>query len=401
MLDAEEQYKILMRGVIDQVPGNALLEKLKKSVETGVPLRVKMGVDPTAPDVHLGHTVVMRKLRQFQDLGHTVVLIVGDYTATVGDPTGRNTTRPPLSHEQVLANAETYKKQFFKIVDESRTEVVYNGQWFSKMSFLEILAVLSRLTVAQMLERQDFARRYANGVSIGIHEFVYPLMQGWDSVEIRADVELGGTDQKFNVIRGRELQEWKGMEGQVGLFLPILLGTDGERKMSKSIGNYVGVNEPPQTMYHKIYNIADAIVPDWYRLLTDVPIEEVDSMADGISSGRLNPMELKHRLAKIIVSQYHGEDAAENARISEAAIQNGSAIPDDAPRFSVSEGEKRIVDLLLEINAFDSKGNARRMIANGGVKIGGEKLSSPEGTVAVGRELVVQVGKRKFYKINF
>ena len=397
----KEQLEILMRGVIDVVPQEELEKKLQKSYDTGVPLRIKMGVDPTAPDVHFGHTVVMRKLRQFQDLGHTVVLIVGDYTAQIGDPSGRNKARPRLTHEQVLENAKEYQEQFFKVVRRDQVEIHYNGEWFSKLPFSKVTELMGQFTVAQMLEREDFHNRYTANTPISLHEFMYPMMQGYDSVAINSDVELGGTDQKFNVLRGRELQAWKGMDGQVGLFLPILLGTDGERKMSKSIGNYVGVNEPPQTMYHKIYNIADAIVPDWYRLLTDEPLEEVDAMAEGIASGRLNPMELKHRLAKIIVSQYHGERAADEARAAEAAIQSGSAIPDDAPCVSVPEGETGVLDLLLAVKAFASKGEARRMIANGGVRIGGEKLSSPDGTVTVGRELVVQVGKRKFYKVNF
>ncbi len=400
-LPAEKQLEILMRGVIDQVPQGALLEKLRRSKESGVPLRIKMGVDPTAPDVHLGHTVVMRKLRQFQDLGHQVVLIIGDYTAMVGDPSGRSTTRAPLTHEEVLHNAETYQKQFFQIVDEKKTEIHYNGDWFSKLPFSQVLHLLSQMTVAQMLERQDFSARYKNGSSIGIHEFVYPLMQGWDSVMIRADVELGGTDQKFNVLRGRELQSMEGQEGQVGLFLPILLGTDGQQKMSKSLNNYVGLNESALSMYHKIINISDSQIANWFELLTDLPIQEIKEMEKGITAGTVSPQEQKHLLATAIVSGYHGEEAARLARETEAAVHSGEAIPEDAPQISLSEGDYSALDLVIAIGAFSSKGEARRMFANGGVKIDRQRVEDPQQEVSVKKELLVQVGKRKFYKINY
>ena len=248
----KEQLEILLRGVIEIVPQNELEKKLQKSYDTGVPLRIKLGVDPTAPDVHFGHSVVMRKLRQFQDLGHTVVLIVGDYTAMIGDPSGRNKMRPRLSHEQVLENAKEYQEQFFKVVRREQVEIRYNGDWFSKLPFNKVTELMGQFTVAQMLEREDFNKRYTNNQSISLHEFMYPMMQGYDSVAIAADVELGGTDQIFNVLRGRDLQIFEGMEPQIGMFMPILLGTDGKVKMSKSLGNYVGLTEPADVMYHKI-----------------------------------------------------------------------------------------------------------------------------------------------------
>ncbi len=401
MLSAQEQYEILRRGVIEVVPENELLVKLEKSVTSGKPLNIKLGVDPTAPDVHLGFTVVMRKLAQFQKLGHKVTLIVGDYTATVGDPSGKSKTRPRLSHEQVLENAKTYQQQFFKIVDEKQTDVVYNGTWFSKMSFNDVTRLMAQITVAQMLERQDFQNRYAAGEPISLHEFMYPMMQGYDSLMIDADVEIGGTDQKFNVLRGREIQRAEGKEAQCGLFMPILLGTCGREKMSKSLGNYIGVNESPQSMYHKVFNIPDHLIANWFELLTDLPLLKIEEMQKAMSEGTLHPREAKEQLAMDIVTQYHGVAAAEEAKQAEVKIHSGEAIPEDAPQFEIAEGEHGLIDLLMEVKAFPSKGEARKMIQNGGVKIAGQKAESPTQTVQVAKELVLQVGKRKFYKINF
>lgn len=401
MLNAQDQLKILMRGVAEIVPQDELLQKLEKSIKENKPLRIKMGVDPTAPDVHFGHTVVMRKLRQFQQLGHQVVLIVGDYTATIGDPSGRSKARPRLSHADVLENSKTYQEQFFKIVDRETTEVVYNGDWFSKMTFAEVTLLMGQMTVAQMLERQDFQNRHAAGQPISLHEFMYPMMQGWDSVVVRSDVELGGTDQKFNVLRGRELQKTEGQEPQIGLFMPILLGTCGKEKMSKSLGNYVGLNETAQVMYHKIYNIADNLIVNWFELLTDVADEEIRAMEAALANGSVNPQELKHKLALDIVSQYHGIEAAQAAKQAEAAIHSGNAIPDDAPQFVIPQGKIQALELLDQISAFKSKGEARRMIQNGGVKAQGEKITSPEQELDIDKEFVIQVGKRQFFKINF
>jgi tyrosyl-tRNA synthetase len=402
MISAEEQLSVIMRGVIETVPEKELEAKIRKSAEAGKPLRIKLGVDPTAPDVHLGHTVVMRKLAQFQKLGHTVVLIVGDYTATVGDPSGKNKTRPRLSHEEVLEHAKTYQEQFFKIVDRDKTEIVYNGDWFGKMTFDQVTKLMSQITVAQMLERDDFQKRYSGGHPISLHEFLYPLMQGYDSLMIQADVEIGGTDQKFNVLRGREIQNAEGQEPQVGLFMPILLGTDGKEKMSKSLGNYVGVNEKPDVMYHKVYSIADSQIPSWYELLSDLPMTEVDGLMAKLKAGELNPNDLKAQLALEIVTQYHGAEAAKQAQELEKKVHSGDAIPSDAVHVEFPAGEYPILDMAVQAGAFKSKGEARRMVQNGGVKLQREKVSDPQMLINLSAEesFLLQVGKRKFFLLQ-
>lgn len=399
----KEQLEILLRGVIEIVPQNELEKKLQKSYDTGVPLRIKLGVDPTAPDVHFGHSVVMRKLRQFQDLGHTVVLIVGDYTAMIGDPSGRNKMRPRLSHEQVLENAKEYQEQFFKVVRREQVEIRYNGDWFSKLPFNKVTELMGQFTVAQMLEREDFNKRYTNNQSISLHEFMYPMMQGYDSVAIAADVELGGTDQKFNVLRGRDLQIFEGMEPQIGMFMPILLGTDGKVKMSKSLGNYVGLTEPADVMYHKIYSLADELIENWFELLTTVPLDEIRLMIEKVSKGEMNPNEAKHLLAIDIVSQYYGAAAAEAAAQKEREVHSGNAIPSDAVECSLSSNTYGVLDLLVAVGAFASKGEARRMLQNGGVKLNSEKISDPQMNINIAGNdaLLVQIGKRKFFKVNF
>ena len=388
---------MLMRGVQEIVPQEELAKKIQKSIDTGIPLRIKFGVDPTAPDVHFGHTVVMRKLRQFQDLGHQAVLIVGDYTAMIGDPSGRNKTRPRLSHEQVMENAKEYQEQFFKIVEREKTEIRYNGEWLSKLSFENITDLMGSITVAQMLERKDFQTRYAEGQPISLHEFLYPLMQGYDSIAIKSDIEIGGTDQKFNVLRGRELQLRDGVEPQIGLFMPILLGTDGEQKMSKSLGNYVGVNESPDTMFHKIYNIADTLTESWFELLTVKPKSEYDELL------KKDILNAKRVLAFDIISQYYGTAAAEAAAEKEKAVHSGNELPSDTPEIKLAAGNYGILDLLVSIEAFASKGEARRMIQNNGVKINGNIATNPNEEISIGAgcpEIIIKVGKRKFYKIT-
>jgi len=425
LISAKEQLEILRRGVIEMIDEKDLLAKLEKSVATGKPLRVKMGVDPTAPDIHLGFTVGMRKLRQFQDLGHQVVLIVGDYTATVGDPSGKSKTRARLTHEQVLKNAESYKEQFFQVVDRDKTEVVYNGEWFRTLSFDKVTELMSRITVAQMLERQDFQNRHAAGNPISLHEFLYPLMQGLDSVMIEADVELGGTDQKFNVLRGRELQRDQALcevfgkphqEPQVGLFVPILLGTCGQEKMSKSLGNYVGITEPPQVMYHKIYSIPDPQVADWTILLTDMPMAEIASRKAALESDPASINAWKAWLAHEIVRQYHGLDAADQAREREAAVHRGEELPDDTIFLEALDPsvinflngsdsvDNSFAYLLLLIGAFTSKGEAKKMIQNGGVSLNGTKVLDPATEVrrlmVRGQRHILKVGKRKVWAID-
>ena len=406
MRTAREQLEILKRGIIDLIDEKDLLQKLEKSVATNKPLRIKLGVDPTAPDVHIGHTVVMRKLRQFQDLGHQAVLIVGDYTATVGDPSGKTKTRARLTHQQVLQNAETYKEQFFRVVDPDKTEVVYNGTWFGSLSFDKVTELMSRITVAQMLERQDFQNRHAAGNPISLHEFLYPLMQGLDSVMIQADVELGGTDQKFNVLRGRELQrdaalcDVMGMphqEPQVGLFMPILLGTCGNEKMSKSLGNYVGITEPAQVMYHKIYSLPDSQCESYTTLLTDLPLTEIDAWKARTAQDGAQIRAWKAWLAGEIVRQYHGEAAAKEAAEREAAVHRGDALPEDTATADVAAGTT-VLDCLVNVAAVASKGEGRKLIQNGGVSLNGEKITDPQQILGAG-EHILKAGKRKFWKL--
>jgi tyrosyl-tRNA synthetase len=389
-------WKTITRGVLEIIEADDLRRKLSK----GTPLNIKLGIDPTSPDVHLGFTVVMRKLRQFQDLGHRVILIVGDYTATVGDPSGKNKTRPILTHEEVLRNAETYKQQFFKIVDPAKTSVVYNGEWFAKLTFTEVTRLMSQITVAQMLERDDFQKRYRGGQPISLHEFLYPMMQAYDSVMIEADVELGGMDQKFNVLRGRELQRSLGKEPQVGLFLPILLGTDGKEKMSKSLGNYIGVNEAPQAMFHKLYALPDALVESYFQLLTDIPLESIQAKLADVAAGRLNPNALKEELARDIVAQYHGADAAEMAAIQEKRIHAGEALPENIPVLQAAAGEHWLPELIVKAGFAKSNGEGRRLIENGGVSFDDAKVTDPKAKVTVSGRHLLKCGKRNFARFE-
>jgi tyrosyl-tRNA synthetase len=390
-----DAWKLITRGALEIIDEDDLKKKLAK----GTPLNIKLGVDPTAPDIHLGFTVVMRKLRQFQDLGHRVILIVGDYTATVGDPSGKNKTRPILTHEEVLKNAETYKQQFFKIVDPAKTKVVYNGEWFAKLNFTQVTELMSQITVAQMLEREDFQNRYRNRQPISLHEFLYPMMQAYDSVMIDADVELGGMDQKFNVLRGRELQRSLGKEAQVGLFMPILLGTDGKEKMSKSLGNYVGVGEPPQAMYHKLYALPDALIESYFQLLTDVPLETVHAKAEELRAGKLNPNVLKDELARDIVAQYHGADAAEKAAAQERKIHAGEAVPEDLPVLTIPPGEHWVPEIIVKAGLAKSNGEARRLVENGGVSFDDAKVTDPKAKATVSGTHLLKCGKRNFVRV--
>jgi tyrosyl-tRNA synthetase len=390
-----DPWKTLSRGVLEIIEE----EDLKKKLAKGTPLRVKLGIDPTSPNVHLGFTVVMRKLRQFQDLGHKVILIIGDYTATVGDPSGKNKTRPILTHAEVLANAETYKQQFFKIVDPAKTEIVHNGDWFSKLSFTEVTRLMSQITVAQMLEREDFQKRYRGGQPISLHEFLYPMMQAYDSVVIEADVELGGMDQKFNVLRGRELQRAQGKEPQVGLFLPILLGTDGKEKMSKSLGNDIGINEPPQAMYHKIYSLPDHLIESYFELLTDVPMDVIKARLAEVAAGKANPVALKDELARNIVGQYHGAEAAEAAAAQERKIHSGEALPENIPEIVHPAGEVWLPELLVKAGLAKSNGEARRLMENGGVSFDDAKVTDGKAKVNLTGKHLLKSGKRNFVRV--
>ena len=402
MLPAEEQLRIIQSGVAEIVPSELLLEKLKR----GVPLNVKLGVDPTAPDIHIGHAVPLRKLRTFQDLGHRVTLIIGDGTALIGDPSGRNSTRPQLTPEQVAANAQTYIDQAFKILDPEKTTLVHSADWLLKMNLEDILKVTGQFTVARILERDDFHKRYTNNLSIGVHEFLYPIMQAYDSVVIKADVELGGTDQLFNLLAGRELMEKMGMEPQVCLTLPLLEGTDGVRKMSKSYGNYIGLTDEAPDMFGKVMSIPDEMIVKYYRLASTASVDEIDEIEAGLASDSLHPNKVKRALARNIVAAYHGEEAAVAAEAEFDRVFKQHAIPEDIPEFAADltpndEGLVYLAKLLADAGLAKSAGEARRLIDGGGVKINGEALPAKAYNVEPAKleGSVIQVGKRHFVKL--
>ncbi|VTU07959.1 tyrosyl-tRNA synthetase [Actinobacillus indolicus] len=383
----------LKRGVEEVYSEADLIEKLKENR----PLRVKLGADPTAPDIHLGHTVVLNKLRQFQNFGHEVIFLIGDFTATVGDPSGKNTTRPPLSREDVLRNAETYKEQIYKILDPQKTRIVFNSDWLGELGTVGMIRLASNYTVARMLERDDFKKRFNNNQSIAIHEFIYPLLQGHDSVALEADIELGGTDQTFNLLIGRELQKAAGQKPQVAMTLPLLVGLDGEKKMSKSLGNYIGVTEAPNEMFGKIMSISDELMWDWYNLLSFRPLTEIAQLKADVEAGK-NPRDVKILLAKEIIARFHSEadaDAAEQEFINR--FQKG-AMPDEMPEFTF-EGEIGLATLLKEAGLVPSTSEAIRSAQQGGVKIDGEKVDDVKQNAQKGT-FVYQVGKRKFARVT-
>ena len=383
----------LKRGVEDIYSEADLIEKLKENR----PLRVKLGADPTAPDIHLGHTVVLNKLRQFQNFGHEVIFLIGDFTATVGDPSGKNATRPPLSREDVLRNAETYKEQIFKILDPQKTRIVFNSEWLGELGTVGMIRLASNYTVARMLERDDFKKRFANQQSIAIHEFIYPLLQGHDSVALEADVELGGTDQTFNLLIGRELQKSAGQKPQVAMTLPLLVGLDGEKKMSKSLGNYIGVTEAPSEMFGKIMSISDELMWDWYNLLSFRPLAEIAQLKADVEAGK-NPRDVKILLAKEIIARFHNEDAANAAEQEFINRFQKGAMPDEMPEFTF-EGEIGLATLLKEASLVPSTSEAIRSAQQGGVKIDGEKVDDVRQNAQKGT-FVYQVGKRKFARVT-
>lgn len=394
MRPAEEQLHIIKSGIADLVPEKALLDKLAK----GVPLRVKLGVDPTAPDLHLGHAVPLRKLRQFQDLGHQVVLIIGDFTAFIGDPSGRNSTRPPLTREQIDANAQTYVEQAFKILDRERTEMRRNSEWLDELGFADLLRLTSRFTVARILERDDFSKRYRDGVGISLHEFLYPVAQAYDSVAIEADVELGGTDQLFNLLAGRELMEKSGMEPQVALTLPLLEGTDGVQKMSKSYGNYVGLTDEPADMFGKVMSVPDALMVKYYRLCTAEPVDEIDRLEAALAGGDADPNATKRRLGRLIVDMYHPGQGSDAESAFDRVFKEHRA-PESVDSVVVQLDEEVYVPgLLVALGLAVSTGEARRLIDGGGVRIDGEPLVAGVYNLARAcvENRVVQVGKRRF-----
>jgi len=398
MKSAEEQLEILKRSTVEIIREEELVERLRE----GKPLRVKCGYDPTAPDLHLGHTVSMQFLRRFQQLGHKVIFLVGDFTGMIGDPSGRNETRPPLTREQVLKNAETYKKQVFKILDAEQTEVRFNSEWMDSMSVPDFIRLAGTYTVARMLERDDFHNRYASGRSISVHEFLYPLIQGYDSVALEADVEIGGTDQKFNLLVGRDIQRQYGQRSQIVITLPLLVGTDGVQKMSKSYGNYIGIDEPPSDMYGKIMSISDELMWDYYILLSELAPPQVDAMKKDVGAGRAHPMEIKEKLAFEIVERYHGADKAKAAvrHFEEQFKKRG--VPEDIEEHPVEiSGEPpKVVQVVVDAGMASSNSDARRKIKGGAVKIDGKAVSDINATVP-DTDFVLKVGKKiKKIRVN-
>jgi len=395
-----EQLEVIRRGTVDLLPEDELIKKIEKSIKKNQPLIIKQGFDPTAPDIHLGHTVGIRKLRQFQELGHQVVVIIGDYTAMVGDPSEKNSTRPRLTHEQVMENAETYQKQFFKILDQEKTIIRYNGDWFSKLQFDEIMELAAKFTVARMLERDDFAKRYQGQMPISIHEFFYPLMQGYDSVMIDADVELGATEQKFNLVIARQIQKEYNKEQQIVLTLPVLVGIDGTQRMSKSLGNYIGIDEKPSEIYGKVMSITDNLIYAYFELVTDVSLEDLKLIRRDLDDPAVNPRDLKKRLGRKLVQMYHGEAASKEAESEFEHIIVNKQIPDEIADINLPEKEYRIDDLMIRSRTAVSKSDARRLIQQGGVSIDGEKITDPFTTIQIDVARILKVGKRKFARIK-
>lgn len=395
----DEQLAIIKRGAVEIVPEGELIEKLKKSRKQNIPLRIKLGCDPTRPDLHLGHSVILRKMRQFQDLGHHIILIIGDFTALIGDPTGQNKTRPSLTAEAIKENAVTYLDQAGKILDREKTEIVYNADWLGPISFEGVIKLSSKLTVARMIERDDFSKRFKNNEPISLHEFLYPLAQGQDSVHLKSDVELGGTDQKFNLLVGRDLQRDDGQDPQVCLMMPLLEGTDGTLKMSKSYDNYIGISEEPNDMYGKVLSIPDELIYRYFELVTDIPTEELPKMRE---QAKKDPRNTKHDLAFTITRMYHGAEQAKNARMYFERTVVKKEIPDDAPEIEFKPGSSaRLLDIISDADMTQSNGQTKRLIKQGGVSIDDEKISdiNYELTFDEGDEYNLKVGKRKYAKL--
>lgn len=397
MKQMSTELQFIKRGVEEILVESELIEKLKRNK----PLRIKAGFDPTAPDLHIGHTVLMNKLKQFQDLGHEILFLIGDFTGMIGDPTGKSATRPALTPEQVAANAETYKEQVFKILDPEKTQIVFNSEWMGKMTSAEMIQLSAKHTVARMLERDDFNKRYKGGQSIAIHEFMYPLVQGYDSVALKADVELGGTDQKFNLLVGRDLQKQYGQEQQVVITMPLLEGLDGVQKMSKSLGNYIGITEAPDEMFGKIMSISDDLMWRYFELLSFRPIEEIEQWKSEVEAGT-NPRDIKFKLAEEIIERFHDQAAAIRAQENFIARFQKGAIPEDIDELVLDSGEHEgfpIAILLREAKLVNSTSDAYRMIKQGAVKINSEKVEDRNILIPMGFEGVVQVGKRRFAKV--
>lgn len=397
----DEQIEFLKKGTVDLIREEDLKVKLTRSAKTGKPLRVKLGLDPTAPDIHIGHTVVIRKLRAFQDLGHTVIFLIGDFTGMIGDPSGKNVTRPPLSRDEINANAETYKAQMFRLLDPDKTEVRFNGEWMDKFSAADFVKLTAKTTVKQILERDDFTKRMAEEKPISLHELLYPLVQGYDSVALESDVELGGTDQKFNLLMGRNLQREFDQEPQVIMTTPLLEGLDGVNKMSKSLNNYIGIEEQPDQMFGKVMSISDDLMWRYYELLTDTTIDDINVLKFKCESGAENPRDLKVALAKSIITDFHSSQAAEKAEEEFNRRFVKKEIPDEIEEKRVAGGPHNLSQLIVDVGLAGSKKESRRLIEQGGVKVNGEKASAPNAEVQIDADgVLIQVGKLKFLRVK-
>jgi tyrosyl-tRNA synthetase len=401
MLSVQEQLKIIRRGATEVIDEKELTLQLEKSIKTGCPLRVKAGFDPTAPDLHLGHTVLLQKMKQFQDLGHEVIFLIGDFTGMIGDPTGKSETRKSLTPVEVKANAKTYLDQVFKILDESKTTVAYNSEWMNKFSSVDMIGLTARYTVARMLERDDFQKRMASNLPVSIHELMYPLIQGYDSVALKADVELGGTDQKFNLLVGRDMQRSYGVAPQTVLTMPLLEGTDGVQKMSKSLGNSIGVLDEPGEMFGKILSISDELMWRYFELLSDITGEELDSLKSQAKTGESNPKNIKVRLAKEIVARYHSEEASEHAAQEFDNVFKKKSVPDNIPEAETWGDDARwICKVLTEHSLTESTSAAIRLIKQGAVTVNGQKVSDKDHQLEGNQEHLIKVGKKRFLKIT-
>jgi tyrosyl-tRNA synthetase len=406
----ERQWRVISRGAIDVLPEGEFEERLKESIAEDVPLRVKQGFDPTAPDIHLGHTIGIRKLKQFQDLGHKVVLIVGDYTALVGDPSGVSATRPQLDYDEIIKNSETYQEQFFKILDKSKTEVRFNGEWFKEMSFAEVLTLATKFTVARLLERDDFESRIRRGIPISVHELFYPLMQAYDSVAIEADVEIGATEQKFNLLAGRTIQEAYGVQPQCILTFPILVGIDGEKRMSKSLGNYIGIDEPAREIFGKAMSIPDDLIYPYFELATDVSLEKLETIKQTLAQPNVNPMDIKKQLGETLVEMYHSPGSGRAAREEFERVFSQKQLPNEIPEvdtekireWGLDPQKVYLVHLIAKANLARSNSEVRKLIEAGAVLMNGEKVTDTdyEFEMKENEEIILKVGKRRFLKIR-
>jgi tyrosyl-tRNA synthetase len=402
MKSVEEQFEYLKKGCVEIIQENELKQKLARSIKEKKPLKVKAGFDPTAPDIHLGHTVLLRKMKHFQDLGHSVVFLIGDFTGLIGDPSGRSTTRPPMTREEINKNAETYKIQIFKILDHKKTIIDFNSRWLSKLTSFDIINLTAKYTVARILERDDFSNRLKTGQPISTHEILYPLMQAYDSVALEADVELGGTDQKFNLLVGREIQREFRQEPQVVMTMPLLEGLDGVEKMSKTLDNFVGITEPPGEIFGKIMSVSDPLMFRYYELLTDEPLSQIENWRKEAKEGRVNPKDLKYKLARTIVADFWGDKEAEKAAEEFERVFKKRELPSEMEEITVKPAEILLLDLMVDQNIFPSRGEAKRVIRQGGVYLDGQRIEDIQFKIDMKKasEVILKVGKKKFYKIK-